>query len=188
LVNHAREAGCELVIVDTSSLISGTYAEMLKYYKLDLIRPRTVVGFQRGLELDPILGVSTRFFPAEVIALKVESAIVERSAEERLTAREAHLASYFEPPLSRWRVKTTVFMPVLPPETDLAKLDGLVVGLEDGKGTCTGIGFLEYSKEEGVLRMVSSKTEGAQGLRLGSIRIDAEGRTVGRVTIRELFG
>ena len=188
LVTHARDAGCEIVIVDTSALISGVYAEMLKYYKLDLIRPDKIIGFQRGEELDPILGVASRFLPAEVTALKVESAIIERSAEERLKAREARLASYFQPPLSRWRVKTTVFMPAIPPETDLAKLDGLVVGLENGKGKCTGIGFLEYEKQENVLRMVSPVAEGANGLRLGSIRITAEGKTVGRVTIRELFG
>lgn len=188
LVAHARAAGCEIVIVDTSALISGVYAELLKYYKLDLIRPTSVVGFQRGLELDPILGVVSRFFPVDVAVLKVETEVVERSAEERLSAREERLASYFQPPLSRWRVKTTVFMPALPPETDLAKLDGLVVGLEDGKGTCKGIGLLEYEKDEDVLRMVSTLTEGAKGLRLGSIRITSDGKLIGRVTVRELFG
>lgn len=188
LVSHAREAGCQLVIVDTSALISGVYAEILKYYKLDLIRPDSVIGFQRGEELEPILGVAARFFPVDVATLKVESAIVERTAEERLLAREARLASYFQAPLSRWRIKPTVFMPAVPPETDLTRLDGLVVGLEDGKGRCTGIGFLEYSAEDNVLRMVSSESEGAKGLRLGSIRINPDGRTLGRVTIRDLFG
>ncbi|HVF12010.1 MAG TPA: Clp1/GlmU family protein [Actinomycetota bacterium] len=188
LVDHARAAGCELIIVDTSALISGVYAELLKYYKMDLIRPSSVVGFQRGMELDPILGVVSRFFPVDLAVLKVETEVVERSAEERLSAREERLASYFQPPLSRWRVKTTVFMPAIPPETDLAKLDGLVVGLEDGTGTCKGIGLLEYDKDEDVLRMVSTLTEGAKGLRLGSIRITSAGKMLGRVTVRELFG
>lgn len=188
LVNHAREAGCQMVIVDTSALISGAYAEILKYYKFDLIRPNKVIGFQRGEELDPILGVASRFFPLEVTALRVESAIRERSVEERLVARESRLASYFQPPLSRWRVKTSVFMPAVPPEIDLSRLDGLVVGLENGRGTCTGIGFLEYVSDENVLRMVSSVADGAKGLRLGSIRISAEGKTLGRVSVRELFG
>lgn len=188
LVNHAHQAGCDVVILDTSGLVSGLQAEMLKYHKLDLVRPDWVVGFQRGEELEPILGVVSRFLPAEVTALKVESAIVERSAEERLGAREARLASYFQPPLSRWRIKPTVFMPAIPPETDLAKLEGLVVGLEDGTGTCPGIGLLEYDDDEKVLRMVSSVKEAAKGLRLGSIRITTEGRTTGRVTLAELFG
>ena len=189
LVNHARDAGCELVIVDTSSLISGVYAELLKYYKLDLIRPDKVIGFQRGEELDPILGVASRFFPVEITSFKVESGVLEVSAEERLSAREGRLESYFDPAkVTRWRIKPTVFMPAIPPETALSRLDGLVVGLENGDGKCTGIGYLEYVADEDALKMVSSVAEGAKGLKLGSIRITPDGRTVGKVTVRELFG
>jgi polynucleotide 5'-kinase involved in rRNA processing len=188
LVAHARQAGCELVIVDTSALVSGVYAEILKFHKLDLIRPQAVVGFQRGEELDPILGVLNRFFEMEVTVLKVERGVVEHSAEERLEERERSFASYFAPPLYRWRVKPTVFMPTLAPEADLKRLDALLVGLEDGSGRCRGIGLLEYEEESGVLRMVSSVREGAKGLRLGSVRLTAEGRILGRIAAQELFG
>jgi polynucleotide 5'-kinase involved in rRNA processing len=188
LVHRARAAGCEIVILDTSALVSGVDAEILKYHKLDLIRPASVVGFQRGEELDPILGVVNRFLPAETTTLKVESAIVERSAEERLARREESFAAYFKSPLYRWRVKPTVFMPPIPPETDLRRLDGLVVGLEDGKGRCRGIGLLEYDMQADLLRMVSSVTEGARGLRLGSVRVSLEGKALGRVLAHELFG
>lgn len=188
LVDHARRAGAELIIVDTSGMISGVYAEMLKYYKLELMRPEAVVGFQRGGELEPVLGVVSRFLPVEVTSLKVESAVVERSVEERLGYREDRLRSYFQAPLSRWRLKTTIFMPTLPPAVDLARLDGLVVGMEDGKGTCTGIGLLEYDAAENFLRMVSPVTESAKGLRLGSIKITVEGQILGRTSVREIFG
>jgi polynucleotide 5'-kinase involved in rRNA processing len=187
MVAKARQAGCRLVIVDTSGLISGIYAELLKFYKLELIRPDSVVGFQRGEELEPVLGVVSRFFTTEVTALKVETAVVERSVEERLAHTQERLRSYFQPPLVRWRIKTTVFMPSVPPGVDLSRLDGLVVGLEDGTGTCMGIGFLEYDRTEDVLRMVTPATEGARGLRLGAVRINAEGKTLGRVSLRELF-
>lgn len=187
LVTHARDAGCRLVIVDTGTLVSGTDAELLKFHKLDLLRPDHVVGFQRGEELDPILGVLSRFFSVDVTALKVDGDIPERSAEDRLAAREAALASYFTPPLSRWRVKRTVFMPTLSPGTDARRLDGLLVGLEDGKGKCRGIGLLEYTEEGDVLRMVSSVGTGARGLRLGSVRLTVEGKTIGRFEAEEIF-
>lgn len=188
LVNKAREAGSELIILDSTGFVSGFHAELLKYYKLDLIRPDSVVGFQRGGELDPVAGFVGRFFPADVTILKVDPSVRERSAEERLAYREARFKRYFEPPVSRWRVKTTVFMPAIPPETDLSRLDGLVVGLEDGKGTCLGIGVLEYDAAENILRMVSPVAEGAKGLRLGSMRITVEGRTMGQATYEDLFG
>lgn len=188
LVAHAKEAGCDLVVVDTSGFITGVYAEILKYYKLELIRPDSVIGFQRGEELEPVLGILRRLLPVEVTALKVESAVVERSVEERLTYREEKLRAYFSGPLSRWRVKASVFMPTIPTETDLSLLDGLIVGLEDGRGTCLGIGLLEFDRGEDALRMVSPVTEGAKGLRLGSLRVNKEGQVLGRVTLRDLFG
>jgi polynucleotide 5'-kinase involved in rRNA processing len=85
-------------------------------------------------------------------------------------------------------VKPTVFMPTLPPEFDLALLEGLVVGMDDGKGACVGIGVLEYDATEDILRMVSPVTEGVRGLRLGSLRIDISGRSRGPVDLRQLFG
>ncbi len=188
VVALARENDAELIIVDTSGYISGVYAEILKYRKLELVRPDAVVGFQRGEELDPILSTVARFFSIPVTGLKVAPGVRERSLEERLAYREARFRSYFPPPLSRWRVKTTVFMPTLPPEIDPSRLDGLIVGLDDGKGSCMGIGVLEFDLEEGVLRMVSSVTEPARGLLLGTVRITTEGAVIGRVTVRELFG
>lgn len=188
LVTHARQAGSDLIIVDTSGFITGVYAELLKYYKLELIMPDIAIGFERGEELEPVLGIIRRLLPVEVMGLKVESAVVERSVEERLAYREGKLREYFSSPLSRWRVKTSVFMPTIPAGTDLALLDGLIVGLEDGSGRCLGIGVLEYDASEEVLRMISPVTEGAKGLRLGSMKIDKEGRVVGRVSLRDLFG
>ncbi|MGH2810171.1 MAG: Clp1/GlmU family protein, partial [Actinomycetota bacterium] len=188
LVQRARDEGCELIIVDTSASVSGIPAQILKYYKLELIGAAWVVGFQRGEELDPILGVISRFFPCEVTALKVDPTVLERSAEQRLSEREAAFASYFGSPLSKWRVKPTVFMPAIPPEAELARLDGLLVGLEDGAGHCPGIGLLEFLAEDDALRMVSPVAEGTRGLKLGSIRISTEGKTLGRISLAEIFG
>ena len=188
LVDLARENEADLIIVDTSAYISGVYAEVLKYRKLQLVRPDAVVGFQRGEELEPILSTVARFFSIPVTGLKVAPGVRERFVEERASYREARLRSYFLPPLSRWRVKPTVFMPTLPPEIDPARLDGLMVGLDDGKGSCMGIGVLEFDQEERVLRMVSSVAEPARGLLLGTVRITTEGQVIGRVTVRELFG
>jgi len=188
LVAVAREKEAELIVVDTSGYISGVYAEVLKYRKLQLVRPDAVVGFQRGEELEPILSTAARFFSIPVTGLKVPSGVRERFVEERAAHREARLRSYFLPPLSRWRVKPTVFMPTLPPEIDPARLDGLMVGLDDGKGSCMGVGVLEFDQEERVLRMVSSVSEPARGLLLGTVRISTAGQVIGRVTVRELFG
>jgi polynucleotide 5'-kinase involved in rRNA processing len=188
LVNRARRAGSKLIIIDTTSLVSGIYGQTLKFFKLELIEPDFVIAFERGGELEPIVGLAQRFTPAEVMELDVSSEAVVRSVEERMMFRETQFASYFEAGVSRWRVKPTVFMPTLPPEFDLALLDALVVGMEDGKGSCVGIGVLEHEASEDILRMVSPVAQGVRGLRLGSIRMEVSGRSRGPVDLRHLFG
>jgi polynucleotide 5'-kinase involved in rRNA processing len=188
LVNRAKEAGAQLIVVDTTSLVSGIYGQSLKFFKMDLIAPDHTVAFERGGELEPLVGIAQRFVPGDVVEIEVSPDARIRTVDERITFREEQFAAYFAVGASRWRVKPTVFMPTLPPEFDLALLDGLVVGMEDGRGSCVGIGVLEHDAAEDLLRMVSPVTEGVRGLRLGSVRIDTSGQSRGPVDLRQLFG
>jgi polynucleotide 5'-kinase involved in rRNA processing len=183
----ARRAGAELIVVDTSSLISGVYGQILKYHKMEVTRPEYVIGFERGEELDPLLGIARRFTPARVDAYPVHPDARPTTADERAETRRARFASYFSGSLHRWRVKPTVFLPSLPPDADLASLAGLLVGMEDGKGSCVGIGYLELAEDGGV-RMISAVSEGARALRLGSTRITPDWSSTTRVDLRHLFG
>ncbi|MGH2748222.1 MAG: Clp1/GlmU family protein [Actinomycetota bacterium] len=187
LTSEAKSAGCRLIVVDTTGYVSGIYGQMLKFHKMNLINPEFVIAFERGGELEPVVGLASRFTPAEVLEVGVSPQVVPRTVDERTAFREQKFAAYFAAGVSRWRVKPTVFMPTLPPEFDLALLDSMVVGMEDGKGACVGIGVLEYDASEDMLRMVSPVSEGVRGLRLGSLRIDIEGRSKGPVDLRELF-
>ncbi|MDQ3940936.1 MAG: hypothetical protein M3238_06280 [Actinomycetota bacterium] len=187
LVVRAREAGSQLTVIDTTGLVSGIYGQTLKFHKMDATLPDFVLAFERGGELEPLIGIAQRFTPAEVLEIEVDQ-MVNASIEERMTAREHQFAAYFGSGASRWRVKPTVFMPTLPPDFDLARLDGLVVGMEDGKSSCVGIGVLEYDAGENLLRMVSPVTEGVRGLRLGSVKFELDGHPRGPVNLPELFG
>ncbi|MDQ4145604.1 MAG: hypothetical protein M3198_18045 [Actinomycetota bacterium] len=187
LVRRASDEGCKLIVVDTTGLVSGLYGQTLKYFKLDLVHPDYVVAFERGGELEPMVGIAQRFTPAEVIEVDVDPRVEPRTVDERALFREQQFASYFASGVSRWRVRPTVFMPTLPPEFDLALLDGLVVGMEDGEGQCVGIGVLEFDASEDFLRMVSPVAEGVKGLRLGSIKMGIDGRSRGPVDLRHVF-
>ena len=187
LLARATAEGADLVVVDTSGLVSGVYGQILKYHKIELLQPATVVGLQRGEELEPLLGIVQRFFPAEVVVLPVHPSAVPTSVEERARNREARLRAYFAEPVQRWRVKPTVFMPALPALFDPVQLDRLMVGLVDGAGEYTGIGYLEYSSEEEVLRLISPVDEAPKALKLGSVRLEESFR-IRRVDLRNLFG
>jgi polynucleotide 5'-hydroxyl-kinase GRC3/NOL9 len=187
LRDRANEEGSDLVVVDTSGMVSGIWGQLVKYYKVDLLEPDLVVGLQRGEELDPILGVIERFFGTDVVSLPVHPGVVSTSVEERMAQRERAMARYFEAELQRFRVKPTVFMPTLPPLFDLAQLDRLLVGLSDGHGGFTGLGYLEYVPQDAGLRLISPVAEPPKALRLGSVRLEDTFRAK-RVDLRNLFG
>jgi polynucleotide 5'-hydroxyl-kinase GRC3/NOL9 len=187
LLATALEEEAGLVIVDTSGLVSGVYGQILKYHKVEQLRPDVVIGLQRGEELDPILGIIRRFFSTDVITLPVPPEVRSTSVEERAVRREEAMRRYFGVPLQRWRVKPTVFMPALPALFDQAQLDRLLVGTSDGEGSYSGIGYLEHSPGEGVLRLISPVADAPKALKLGSVRVDPDFRTR-RVDLRNLFG
>ncbi len=183
----ARERGADLVVVDTSGLISGVHGQVLKYHKVELLQPDLVVGLQRGEELLPLLGVIQRFFATQVVPLGVPPGVVPTSVERRAENRERAMARYFGEELHRFRVKPTVFMPALPPLFDLGQLDRLLVGLSDGAGGYLGLGYLEHLPEEGSLRLITPVAAGPKALRLGSVRLE-NGYRAKRVDLRSLFG
>jgi len=184
---RAKELGADLVVVDTSGLVSGVYGQILKFHKIELLRPDVVIGLARGEELDPLLGIVRRFFPTDVVTLQVHPDARSTSVEERAKRREEAMRAYFGDSLQRWKVKPTVFMPALPALFDHAQLDRLLVGMSDGQGRTLGIGYLEHSAEDGVLRLISPVAEAPTALKLGSVRLDPDFR-VRRVDLRNLFG
>jgi polynucleotide 5'-hydroxyl-kinase GRC3/NOL9 len=188
LRDRARGEGADLLIVDTGGEVSGIRGQLVKYYKVDMLEPDLVVALQRGEELEPILGFVDRFFGIETVAAPIHPNVVATSVEERMTQRERAMARYFgSAPLQRFRVKPTVFMPTLPPLFDLQTVDRLLVGLSDGHGGFTGLGYLEHVPEDGGLRLISPVAEAPKALRLGSVRLEESYRAK-RVDLRNLFG
>ena len=186
LVEQARQSS-DIVVIDTTGVISGVGGETLKYHKMELCRPDTVVALQRGSELEPVVGMLRRFFGAQVVTAPVEPDVLPSSPDDRAGRRSARFAKAFTQPLEKWRVKPTVFAPTLPTGLDPSRLDGLLVGIHDAEGRCQGLGRLEVN--DGTLRVLTNKGDGMQGLRLGSVRIDMGAFTAKPVNLREvMFG
>jgi polynucleotide 5'-hydroxyl-kinase GRC3/NOL9 len=186
LVNQAR-GEADLVVVDTTSTVSGVIGQTLKYHKTELCQPDAIVAFQRGQEMGPIVGMLRRFFSTEVEEARVSSTVLPSSPDERSGERAKRFAAALTTPLQPWRVRDTVFAPTLPAGLDQARLDAMLVGLQDGRGACLGLGILEES--DGVLRVLTNHGEGMRGLRLGSVRIDRDTFAVTPVRLREvMFG
>lgn len=95
MVNKARELGAEVIIVDTSGLVSGRMARVLKSAKMELVRPRHVVAIQEANEVESLLRPVEYLAGVTVHRLPVSPRARVRSREERRGARQRSYARYF---------------------------------------------------------------------------------------------
>lgn len=184
LVEMARSRA-DVVIVDTTSVVAGVVGQTLKYHLWELVRPDFVIGIERGEELEPIIGMLRRFLSARIAVAEPLPHVVPAPPTERHALRIEAFGRALAPPLQRWRVQTTVFAPTLPDGFDLSRLEGMLVGVQDDKGRCLGLGALEHS--DGVVRVATHHGDEMRGLRLGSMRIDLETFATQRVRLRQLI-
>ena len=105
LVDVGRRSA-ELVVIDTTGAVSGVVGQTLKYHKMELCHPELVVA---------------------LMAVPV-------SPDQRSERRQQGFAAAFQDPLERWRVRPTVFAPTISAGLDFARLDSVLVGVQDGEG------------------------------------------------------
>ena len=184
LVDVARP-DADLIVIDTTGAVSGVVGQTLKYHKVEVCRPDTVLALQRGSELEPVIGMLERFFSVDVASLPVPADVAPMSPEERTATRARRFADAIADSDERWRVRPTVFAPSLPTGLDLARLDNMLVGVHDGSGSCLGLGILEY--DDGALRVLTAVGEGMKGLRLGSVTVDRDSWRTTTVNLKEIM-
>lgn len=184
LVERARR-DADFVVLDTTGVVGGVVGQTLKYHLMELCAPAVVIAMQRGTEMEPIVGMLKRFLGARIAKAEPAPDHVPLSPIERSEQRSKAFAEALPAPLERWRIQPTVFAPTLPEGFELLKLDGMLVGIQDGSGHCLGLGVIEH--DEGVLRVATRHGEAMRGLRLGSMRIDLDTYATTAVRLRQLF-
>ena len=100
LVNAAR-AEADLIVIDTTGAVSGVVGQTLKYHKVELCQPDSIVAFQRGSEMEPLVGLLRRFFSAEVETAPVPPDISPMGPAERAEQRAENFAVAMTDPLER---------------------------------------------------------------------------------------
>lgn len=184
LVDSARNKA-DLIVLDTTGVVSGVVGQTLKYHIAELTKPALVVAIGRGAELEPVIGMLRRFLSLRVAEAEPPESLVPRSPTERQSARVEAFVNDLGTDPPKWRVQTTVFAPTLPVGFDVSRLDGMLVGVQDERGRCRGLGILEHS--EGTVRVATQHGDEMRGLRLGSLRVDPVTFATSRVRLRELI-
>lgn len=94
IVDQASKAGSEVTIIDTSGLVFGPVGRRLKIAKLQLIRPKYAIVFERKPGLSHMFEPICDLFGIELMAMKVQE-VQKKSMEDRRRAREARFGRYF---------------------------------------------------------------------------------------------
>ena len=184
LVDVAR-LKADLVVLDTTSVVSGVVGQTLKYHLMELCSPNLVIALQRGAELEPIVGMLQRFLGARVAKARPPTEVHAANPMDLRASRIEAFGAALAAPLAQWRVQPEVFAPTLPEGMDMARLDSTLVGVQDEAGRCLGLGALEY--EGGLLKVATRHGEEMKGLRLGSLRINLTTFDTTRVRLRDLM-
>lgn len=184
LVERAKRHA-DYIVLDTTGVVGGVVGQTLKYHLMELAQPAVVIAMQHGTEMEPIIAMLKRFLSARVARAEPLPSHVPLSPVERAEQRIKAFGEALPEPLERWRIQPTVFAPTLPEGFEEEKLDGMLVGIQDGDGACLGLGVIEH--EDAVLRVATRHGERMKGLRLGSMRIDLETYATTGVRLRQLF-
>ncbi len=169
LKERALAAGATALVVDTTGLVSQEAGGgALKQWKIELLRPQTVIALQRGRELEHLLGpwrLERRF---AVQVLPVAEAVRQRSPEQRAARRRLLFRHYFEK--AGGAVFRTGSMPIYGLE---AASPGALAALLDTDGFALALGVLRGFSEPGpeVLTKFGEPSRVA-ALRFGFVRLD----------------
>lgn len=183
LVDVARR-DADFIVLDTTGVVSGVVGQTLKYHLMELCNPALVIAMQRGGEMEPTIGMLRRFLSARVAKVTPDG-VTPLGPLERADIRRKAFAAELGGSPERWRVGHDVFAPTLPEAFDESRLDGMLVGIQDKKGRCLGLGVLQW--DDDAIHVVTRHGDQMHGLRLGSLRIDLENFDTAPVRLRELI-
>ncbi|MGC9398753.1 MAG: Clp1/GlmU family protein [Anaerolineae bacterium] len=163
----------ETLIIDTTGFVDARFGGThLKWAQVELLRPCTVVVFQRERELRSLLLPLHPLPGVRVIELSVPAGVRLRSREERRAYRAACYREYFA---EARRVSLNYHgLAVFPARRFLP---GRLAALEDREGFALALGFVEGADERVVhLRapLLPGREETVAVLRLGDLRLDTE--------------
>jgi polynucleotide 5'-hydroxyl-kinase GRC3/NOL9 len=88
----ARSADADFIVIDTTGLVHGESARVLKAAKVALVDPDMIIALQRENEIEHLLAPYSRRSRPAVVRLPVSRAVEKKTWEERKARRERKFA------------------------------------------------------------------------------------------------
>ncbi len=165
----------ESLVIDTTGLVLGSYGQVLKYNKINFIKPKHLVLFEKEDELKYYKEMFYRQNFTKLYVLKVKGLAKEKSQKEREKRRKEKFSQYLneasEALIDLGGVST------FPPKKYFLKKskDFNVIGLGDINNQCLGIGICLDADKNSLKIYTPVESRKVKFLKLGGIRINKEG-------------
>ncbi len=178
LAAAARAAGCDLIVVDTTGMVSGRLAQVLKFHKIQAVRPRTLLAVQDRQELEPVLAPFAGPGGPRIVRLPVAAGVRNKSPAYRQQRRQRALAAYFAcaGPLVLDRSVAALW-----PPQGLSDLADRTCGLLDGLGRTLAVGIFQDADSYSLTVLTPlPAAEGVAAVQVGDLRVSPAGEELGR--------
>lgn len=184
MVDKSFQLGADSVIVDTTGLVAGDIGRELKFQKIDLIGPRYILALERKGELEDLLTPYISQNETKVCRLPVSANIRLKSASERQRNRELRNKCYFQnAKIMKLSFKNMGLHGMVPSLNEKKDLNGLLIGLCDQWNDTLALGIIgEIDIGKKLLSILTpiSDLGKVRSIQFGSIRLDREGRELGK--------
>ena len=187
-VEWAESSGASFTLVDTTGMVQGEAASQLKFHKIDLLRPRHLLALQRSGELESLIRPFVDRKALRIYRLPVSPKARPRTPEERRAYREKRFRDYFKGAsvellsVSRVALIHQTSSHITGSKRGLPRY--LLVGLNDTENRTLALGIVEAFDGESQELFIYTPLQDFTPLKylvLGSLRVDPNGRELGRI-------
>lgn len=171
LQKKAQELGAEVIVVDTTGLVSRVAGGgALKQWKIELLEPSVLVGLARGPELEHILWPWRWDKRVRVYDLPVSRYVTEKTRTRRIAKREKKFLRYFQ----KAQILRVSFREVVVFGIEMMA-GGRLLAFQDGEGFTVALGVAKaYNRErqELVVTTPLPSLKEVSSIRFGSLKLD----------------
>jgi polynucleotide 5'-hydroxyl-kinase GRC3/NOL9 len=169
----AVEKGATAIVINTSGFINPMHgAAVLKWAKVELLKPTLVVALQQEREMEPILAPLRRLMGSSLCHLTPAPAVVIRTDDDRKGYRSQQYQAYFQD--AQVVGLSYKHLAVFPNRTFHP---GQLLGLDDAAGHTMALGIIEKIDSDEQALWIRTPWWGNRkvtSLRLGSLKLDKE--------------
>lgn len=175
MVERAQESRAEFVIVDTTGMVFGEGARLLKSSKIELLAPRYIIALEKEKEIEHLLKPYLHREGISIFRLPPPPQTRMRSWEERRSYRQRKFQEYFAPSQSVELSLEEMALDYIDEWVGRDGFEGLLAGLNDAYNDTIALAIVEkYTPGSDKISILTpfESLEMVKSVQLSSFKLD----------------